>query len=147
MAFCEVLVLGSWKKDSNIPSLRRFSVLHIPNNALTLRHGRLGDKMGIWPTKKRKLSSKVLINNVQEEHQWQMANPHSLKASFWMAKRVCIRHTVRLRLNRLPWNVNAFTFAFDEQVKQFRTLFQALVYICMLTVNKTILYEKRHIMN
>ena len=50
-------------------------------------------------------------------------------------------------ISRLRLNANAFAFAFDEQVKQLRMLFQlfqALVYICVLTVNKTICYEKRH---
>ena len=40
---------------------------------------------------------------------------------------------------------NAFAFAFDEQVKQLRTLFQlfqTLVYICVLTVNKTFFTKK-----
>jgi len=48
-------------------------------------------------------------------------------------------------INRLRSNANAFVFAFNEQVKQLRTLFQlfpTFVYVCMLTVNKTIFYDK-----
>ena len=46
---------------------------------------------------------------------------------------------------RLRSNASVFAFAFDEQVTQLRTLFQlfqTLVYICVLTVNKTIFTKK-----